>query len=54
MFENLSPRRWATKLTIGSFLLMAGTGILMFFELDQGVVLVVHQWSSWLLNARTA
>ena len=44
-----SPRRWATKLIIGAFLLMAATGVLMFFELDQGLVVVVHQWSSWIL-----
>lgn len=49
MSESLSPRRWATKLIIGAFLLMAGTGVLMFFELDQGIVVIVHQWSSWIL-----
>lgn len=49
MRESLAPRRWATKLIIGAFLLMAGTGVLMFFELDQGLVVIVHQWSSWLL-----
>jgi hypothetical protein len=47
--EKLSSRRWATKLIIGAFLLMAVTGVLMFFELEHGLVVVVHQWSSWLL-----
>jgi hypothetical protein len=49
MSETFSPRRWATKLIIGAFLLMAGTGIAMFFELDGGLVVIVHQWSSWIL-----
>lgn len=38
---------WATPLTIGSFLLMATTGIAMFFEWDRGLTVVVHQWFSW-------
>jgi len=49
MAEKTSPRWWATPLTIGAFLLMAITGILMFFEQDRGLIVVVHQWSSWLL-----
>lgn len=49
MAEKLSPRRWATKLIIGAFLLMAATGVLMFFEQEHGLVVVVHQWSSWIL-----
>src|SRR4029450_10400711 len=47
--EKLSPRPWATKLIIGAFLLMAVTGVLMFFELEHGFVVVVHQWASWIL-----
>jgi hypothetical protein len=47
-------RSWATPLTIGSFLLMSGTGILMFFELDGGLTAVVHQWFSWLFLAGAA
>ena len=49
MADKTSPRWWATPLTIGAFLLMAVTGILMFFEWDRGLVVVVHQWSSWML-----
>lgn len=49
MAEKLSPRRWATKLIIGAFLLMSVTGVLMFFEQEHGLVVVVHQWSSWIL-----
>ncbi|SCM75725.1 conserved membrane hypothetical protein [uncultured Pleomorphomonas sp.] len=41
-------RRWATPLVIGAFLLMAVTGILMFFEIDVGLVAVAHQWFSWI------
>lgn len=48
MSRKLSLRAWATPLTIGSFLLMAATGILMFFELEPGLTTVVHQWFSWL------
>jgi len=44
---NLHLRRWATPLTIGSFVLMTGTGIPMFFDLDTGLITVVHQWFSW-------
>ena len=46
--HRLPLRVWATPLTIGSSLLMAGTGVLMFFEWDRGVTVVVHQWFSWL------
>ncbi len=45
---RLSLRRWATPLVIGAFLLMSITGILMFFELDGGLVAVMHQWFSWI------
>lgn len=41
-------RLWATPLTIGSFLLMASTGVLMFFEWDVALTAVAHQWFSWL------
>lgn len=48
MPRKVSLRAWATPLTIGSFLLMAATGVLMFFELEPGLTTVVHQWFSWL------
>ncbi|WP_156332400.1 DUF4405 domain-containing protein [Rhodopseudomonas sp. AAP120] len=47
-------RSWATPLTISSFLLMSATGVLMFFELDRGLVVVVHQWFSWFFLAGAA
>jgi len=42
-------RNWSTPLTIGSFILMSATGILMFFEQESlGIITIVHQWFSWL------
>lgn len=43
------PRHWATPLTIGAFLLMAVTGLLMFFHLDQGLNKVAHEWLGWAM-----
>lgn len=40
-------RSWATPLTLGSFLLMAATGILMFFNVVPGYITDVHEWLSW-------
>jgi hypothetical protein len=54
MAKTFSLRSWATPLTMGSFLLMGGTGVLMFFELDGGLTAVVHQWFSWLFLAGAA
>ena len=47
MAARITTRSWATPLTIGSFLLMAGTGVMMFFEWERGLMTVVHQWFSW-------
>ncbi|SON53664.1 hypothetical protein HDIA_0123 [Hartmannibacter diazotrophicus] len=47
MAKSLSLRTWSTPLTIGSFVLMSITGVLMFFEWNPGLVTVVHQWFSW-------
>jgi hypothetical protein len=47
-------RTWATPLTIGTFLLMATTGVLMFFDWNLGLTTVVHQWFSWLFLAAAA
>lgn len=48
MAKPMGLRRWATPLIIGSFVLMAGTGVLMFFEYEGGLITVVHQWFSWI------
>lgn len=44
-------RDWATPLTIGAFLLLACTGVLMFFHLDTGVNKLAHEWLGWVLLA---
>ncbi len=41
-------REWATPLTIGLFILMAVTGILMFFHLDSRLNKLAHEWLGWL------
>lgn len=42
-------RNWITPLTIGTFALMAITGILMFFHLDTGLNKLAHEWLGWLM-----
>ena len=44
----LGLRTWSTPLTIGSFILMAVTGILMFFDVVPGYVSFAHEWFSWI------
>ena len=44
-------RKWATPMTIGSFLIMSVTGILMFYHLDSGLNKTVHEWASWAMIA---
>ena len=47
--KNPALRRWSTPLTIGTFILMLVTGVLMFFEQESlGLITVAHQWFSWL------
>ena len=47
-------RDWATPLTIGVFGLMAVTGVLMFFHLDNGLQKAVHEWAGWAMVAGVA
>ena len=47
-------RKWITPLTIGTFVLMAMTGVLMFYHKDSGVNKLAHQWLSWLFLATVA
>ncbi len=47
-------RDWATPITIGAFLLMAVTGILMFFHLDTGLNKEAHEWLGWAMVAGVA
>lgn len=40
---------WAGPLTIGSFVVVAVTGILMFFHLNFGLTKLAHEWLGWAL-----
>jgi len=51
MRETLRLKTWAGPLTIGSFAVIAGTGVLLFFHVNVGLVKVAHEWLSWLLVA---
>jgi cytochrome bd-type quinol oxidase subunit 2 len=46
--REIPLRAWATPLALATFVLMAGTGVLMFFGINSGITDVVHQWFSWL------
>ena len=46
--KPFSLRTWSTPLTIGSFILMAASGILMFFDVVPGYLSFAHEWFSWL------
>ncbi|MBB4197905.1 hypothetical protein CCR94_19030 [Rhodoblastus sphagnicola] len=37
-------REWATPVTIGAFVLMAVTGVLMFFHSETGLNKLAHEW----------
>jgi hypothetical protein len=39
-------RAWVTPITIGSFLLLGVTGLLMFFKVRGGLIVVAHEWLS--------
>lgn len=47
-------RDWATPITMGAFLLMSVTGILMFFHLDTGLNKEAHEWLGWAMVAGVA
>jgi len=44
-------KSWATPFAIGAFTISAVTGLLIFFDIEIGVVEPVHRWLSWLLVA---
>jgi hypothetical protein len=46
-----TQRTWITPLVMGTFVLMAGTGTLMFFHLDSGLNKVAHEWLGWAMVA---
>ncbi len=51
MRDRLHLKVWAGPLTIGSFALVAVTGILMFFHAAFGQMKLAHEWIGWLLVA---
>lgn len=44
-------RSWATPLTIGTFVIISVTGVLMFFHADSGLNKVVHEWIGLVMVA---
>ena len=44
-------KSWATPLAVGAFTISAVTGLLIFFDIEIGLVEPVHKWLSWLLVA---
>lgn len=42
-------RAWVTPITIGSFLLVGVTGLLMFFKVRGSLIVVAHEWLSPVL-----
>ncbi|HPE60276.1 MAG: DUF4405 domain-containing protein [Thiothrix sp.] len=44
-----SLRNWATPLTIGSFIISALSGIIIFFHINIGLVRPAHEWLSWFM-----
>ena len=44
-------KSWATSLSVGAFTISAVTGLLIFFDLELGIIEPVHKWLSWLLVA---
>lgn len=44
-------KSWATPLATGTFVILAVTGILMFFKIEAGYTKPVHEWLSWAMVA---
>ena len=44
-------KSWATPLAIGAFTISTVTGLLIFFDIEIGMIEPVHKWLSWLLVA---
>ena len=49
MKDVIRLRAWAGPLTIGSFVVISVTGILMFFHMNTGLAKLAHEWLGWLL-----
>ena len=46
---STSIKSWATPLAVGAFTISAVTGLLIFFDIEIGLVELTHKWLSWLL-----
>ncbi len=46
---NTTIKSWATPLAVGAFTISAVTGLLIFFDIEIGLVEPAHRWLSWLL-----
>jgi hypothetical protein len=44
-------KSWATPFAVGVFTISAVTGLLIFFDMELGIIEPVHKWLSWLLVA---
>lgn len=47
--DSMTLKSWATPLAIGAFIISGVTGLLLFFDIEIGLVEPVHKWLSWLL-----
>lgn len=54
MSAPLIRRTWATPLVTGAFVLIAVTGVLMFFHADSGLNKLAHEWLGWAMLAGAA
>lgn len=46
---SVKMKSWATPLAAGTFIILAVTGILMFFKINVGYIKPVHEWLSWVM-----
>ncbi|MEI6638132.1 MAG: DUF4405 domain-containing protein [Chlorobium sp.] len=51
---SASIKSWATPLAVGAFTISAVTGLLIFFDIEIGLVEPTHKWLSWLLVSGVA
>ncbi|MGX9726231.1 MAG: DUF4405 domain-containing protein [Candidatus Electronema sp. VV] len=47
-------REWTTPITAGAFLILAVTGVFMFFHAAPGLAKEAHEWVSWIFLAAAA
>ncbi|MBN1910760.1 MAG: DUF4405 domain-containing protein [Pirellulales bacterium] len=49
MKDLFQLKTWAGALTIGSFVVMAVTGVMLFFHVNVGLSKLAHEWLGWVL-----